>query len=68
MARSEAPEQAATRALGTPDAVSQYLGVPIETLYVWRVRGKGPRASKVGRHLRYRWSDVEKWLDAQAGS
>lgn len=26
----------------------------------------GPRWSKVGRHVRYRWSDIEKWLDQQA--
>jgi excisionase family DNA binding protein len=55
------------RSLGTPDEVSQYLGVPVQTLYQWRNRSKGPRASRVGRHLRYRWADVEKWLDEQAG-
>lgn len=27
----------------------------------------GPRASKVGRNVRYRCKDVEKWLDQQAG-
>ncbi|MEV1331499.1 helix-turn-helix domain-containing protein [Micromonospora costi] len=54
------------RSLGTPEEVSAYLGVPVATLYQWRHRGIGPRASKVGRHLRYRWPDVEKWLDAQS--
>lgn len=52
--------------LATPDEVSAYLGVPVQTLYVWRTRGQGPRASKVGRHLRYRWLDVDAWLEAQA--
>ncbi|HEX6498990.1 MAG TPA: helix-turn-helix domain-containing protein [Micromonosporaceae bacterium] len=53
--------------LGTPDEVAEYYGVPVRTLEVWRHRGLGPRWSKVGRHVRYRWTDVEKWLDQQAG-
>lgn len=55
------------RPLATPEEVSEYYGVPVQTLYVWRHRGIGPRGSKVGRHVRYRWEDVEKWLDDQAG-
>lgn len=54
------------RPLATPEQVAEYYGIPVATLYQWRLRAKGPRASKVGRHLRYRWADVEKWLDAQA--
>jgi excisionase family DNA binding protein len=48
--------------LSTLDLAS-YLGVPVTTLYGWRYKGEGPRASKVGRHLRYRRIDVEAWLD-----
>ncbi|MFI7607663.1 helix-turn-helix transcriptional regulator [Micromonospora sp. NPDC049366] len=55
-----------SRRLATPEEVSEYLTVPVATLYQWRHRGIGPRASKVGRHLRYRWPDVEKWLDEQS--
>lgn len=54
------------RPLGTAEEVSDYLGVPVATLHQWRHKGTGPRASKVGRWLRYRWDDVEKWLDEQA--
>jgi excisionase family DNA binding protein len=50
--------------LGETPQVSCYLGVPLKTLYAWRQRGYGPPAIKVGRHLRYRWADVEAWLDA----
>lgn len=53
------------RALATPDELSSYLGVPLGTLYSWNHRGIGPRATKVGRHLRYRWTEVDAWLDAQ---
>lgn len=66
MTRAEPGGRVTKRPLGTADEVSEYLGVPIDTLYVWRHRSKGPRSSKVGRHLRYRWEDVDKWLDDQA--
>jgi len=59
--------QVSTKArLGTPEEVAEYLGVPVPTLYQWRHRGVGPRASKVGKHLRYRWADVEAYLDESA--
>ncbi len=48
------------------DEVAQRLGVPKTTLYGWRYKGKGPRSHRVGRHLRYRWSDVLEWLDGLA--
>jgi predicted DNA-binding transcriptional regulator AlpA len=51
------------RPLATPEQVSTFLGVPIKTLHQWNYRSVGPRALKVGRHLRYRWAEVEKWLD-----
>lgn len=54
------------RPLATAEQVSEYLGVPVDTLYAWRYRSTGPRASKVGRHIRYRWEDVDAWLDAQS--
>jgi excisionase family DNA binding protein len=40
------------------------LGVPVDTLYGWRHRG--PRGYRVGRHVRYRRSSVEAWLEEQA--
>lgn len=54
------------RALATPVEVSAYLRVPVATLYQWRHRGIGPRVHKLGRHLRYRWAEVEAWVDQQA--
>ncbi|MGS2640248.1 helix-turn-helix transcriptional regulator [Streptosporangium sp. G12] len=55
-----------SRQLGKPPEVAAYLQVPEKTLTQWRYLGTGPRWSKVGRHIRYRWSDIEKWLDQQA--
>lgn len=50
----------------TPEEVSDYLKIPVSTLYRWRYTGKGPRAIPVGRHLRWRPEDVERWLEEQA--
>ncbi|HEY1701184.1 MAG TPA: helix-turn-helix domain-containing protein [Trebonia sp.] len=52
--------------LAKPAEVADYLGIPDHTLAQWRYRGIGPRYSRVGRHIRYRWSDVERWLDENA--
>ncbi|MFG2224064.1 helix-turn-helix transcriptional regulator [Streptomyces sp. NPDC048644] len=52
--------------LATPEDVAAYLGVPVKTLYQWRHRRIGPNALKVGRHLRYRWPEVDEWLAAQS--
>lgn len=46
--------------------LSDHLGVPVETIYVWRHRGIAPPALKVGRYLRWRPEDVDTWLEARA--
>lgn len=35
--------------------------VPVQTVRVWRMKGKDPKSFKLGRHVRYRLSDVEQW-------
>ncbi len=47
----------------TVDQVSDWLGVPKGTLYQWRSRRRGPRAIKVGNGIRYRRSEIERFLD-----
>jgi predicted DNA-binding transcriptional regulator AlpA len=42
--------------------VSQLTGRGIATLQKDRVRGTGPKYVKLGRHVRYRTSDVEAWI------
>jgi excisionase family DNA binding protein len=51
------------RPLATVDEIAEYLGVPKQTVYQWSSRGGGPRMSKVGRHLRARWEDLDDFLD-----
>jgi len=55
-----------TKQLATLAEVSAFLQVPPKTLYRWRSVGEGPPALKVGRHLRYRWREVEAWLETRA--
>jgi excisionase family DNA binding protein len=45
------------------DELARRLDIPKTTLYGWRYKNKGPRGHRVGKHLRYRWSDVLEWLD-----
>ncbi|MDX3583464.1 helix-turn-helix transcriptional regulator [Streptomyces europaeiscabiei] len=53
------------RPLMSAEELADFLGVPLNTVYVWNHRRQGPRAHKVGRYLRYRWPEVEAWLEAQ---
>ncbi|MFK4087517.1 helix-turn-helix transcriptional regulator [Kribbella sp. NPDC020789] len=50
------------------DQVSAYLKVPKRTLYRWRANGYGPPARRVGRHLRYRASEVMSWYSSLPGA
>ena len=36
-------------------------GLPITTLAQWASKGTGPRYARMGRHVRYRLSDVIDW-------
>jgi excisionase family DNA binding protein len=56
------------RPLAHAPEVSEHLGVPVKTLYAWNYAKKGPRAIRVGKHLRYRWADVEQWIDERAAA
>jgi excisionase family DNA binding protein len=49
--------------LVTIEELSEFLQVPVKTLYDWRHRGLGPPGLRVGRHVRYRQADVDAWLD-----
>lgn len=48
------------------DDVAAMTGIARQTLYKWRSDGsrRGPRATIIGRRLRYRREDVEAWLDS----
>ena len=50
-----------------PD-VAEYLAVPVKTIYKWRSVGSGPPGIRVGRFVRFRWSDVDRWLERHQDS
>lgn len=43
--------------------LAEYLGVPVTTIYDWRVDGKGPCGVRVGRHVKFTVTDVLAWID-----
>jgi excisionase family DNA binding protein len=51
--------------IGVEEA-SAYLGVPVRTLHGWTYRGEGPRSYRIGRHKKYRLSDIDAFIEAQA--
>lgn len=46
----------------SPRDVCNILHIPEQTFYQWRVNHQGPRAHKVGRHVRIIRSDFETWV------
>ena len=42
--------------------LADYLEAPVKAIYTWRHRNTGPRGFRIGKHLRYRWRDVQAWL------
>jgi excisionase family DNA binding protein len=64
--REQVMNQIADERLMTIADLSAMLGVPVDTLYGWRHRGEGPTGYRIGRHVRYRRSSVEAWLEEQA--
>jgi excisionase family DNA binding protein len=43
--------------------VAEWLQVPVATLDGWAYRREGPAYLRVGRHARYKASDVQAWID-----
>jgi len=49
-----------TRWLTAKDLADE-LQIPKQTIYRWRVDGFGPKAHKIGSHLRFSRDDVDAW-------
>lgn len=59
------PSSVLDEPLWTIQQLSDYLQVPVKSIRKWREEGDGPRALMVGRHLRWRRSDVMTWLESR---
>ena len=46
----------------TPKDICNQLHIPEQTFYQWRVKHLGPRAYRIGRHLRISRADFNAWL------
>ena len=48
----------------TTSELAEYVGVHVQAIYDLRTDGRGPSGIRVGREIRYRVSDVRRWLDS----
>lgn len=55
------PPSVAERLLSVEE-LADYLEVPVKTIYTWRHRNTGPKGFRVGKHVRFRWRDVQAWV------
>lgn len=60
-----AAKTAPPRALATTNEVAAYLRKSPGTIANWRSEGTGPPWKRVGHDIRYRWADIEAWIDQQ---
>lgn len=49
--------------LWTVQDLSEFLGIPVDTIRGWRTKNYGPAARKIGKHLRYDPAEVRRWFD-----
>lgn len=59
------PSKVSLEDLLSAQELADYLDVPLKTIYAWRYRGRGPRGFRVGRHVRFRLTDVQLWVSDQ---
>ena len=46
----------------TAEQLAAEVNVPVGTLYYWRHIGRGPKGFKVEGSVRYRRSEINRWL------
>lgn len=62
---SASPPAHYSNAFLTLDKAAEYLGIPPNTLYVWRHRRQGPPSFRMGRRVMYRITALEDWVREQ---
>jgi excisionase family DNA binding protein len=60
-----ASEQNSGPLMSLPEAAA-YLDMTVPTLYNWRHRGIGPASLRIGGRVKYRQTDLDDWIAAQA--
>ena len=49
----------------TPDQVAERYQVSPDSLKEWRYKGVGPKYLRIGKRVRYRMADLERWEQEQ---
>lgn len=49
----------------TTTEVADHVRVPAKSVVGWRSKGTGPVFVRYGRHVRYRWADLQEWIRSQ---
>jgi predicted DNA-binding transcriptional regulator AlpA len=49
----------------SPAELAEREGVPLESVYGWNKQRTGPQFMRIGRHVRYRLADVERWEESR---
>ncbi len=47
----------------TIEEVASYLRVGVPTVRKWRLKGTGPKGRLIGKHLRFQFGDVRRWVE-----
>ncbi|MBF6144229.1 helix-turn-helix transcriptional regulator [Nocardia nova] len=61
------PDAMERRKLATDEEFCEFAGISRGQSAQLRYTGRGPKFVKVtGRQVRYRWEDIEAWVDSQS--
>jgi predicted DNA-binding transcriptional regulator AlpA len=50
----------------SPQGLSEYMGIAVHTLALYRLYGTGPKYLKLGHIVRYKLGDVLDWIDQKS--
>jgi hypothetical protein len=54
-----------TERLLSPAEVQELYSIPVTTLEKWRSQKIGPLYHKLGKHIRYKPKDMERWIESK---
>jgi excisionase family DNA binding protein len=46
----------------SPEELAAELDVPLQSVYAWNHKGRGPAVTRVGKYVRYSRTAVDEWL------
>jgi excisionase family DNA binding protein len=66
MAEVSGEKEPVVEQLFTAEQLAEHIGIPVSTVKYWRKVGRGPRITQLGKHYRYRESDVQAWVEQES--